>query len=118
MIDNIGSRVRKARERLGITQDELARLTGYTSRSSINKIELGHHDVPRKKIEAFAFALQVPADYLMGYENSETLQAMIRQNTPPTKVDDLCMKIQDSDLQDSEVDYIDKQVDFIVGQRK
>lgn len=49
-----------------MTQDELARLTGYTDRSSIAKIEGGDVDLPQSKIMLFAKALGVNAGELMG----------------------------------------------------
>ncbi len=62
----INDRIRKRREELGITQDELARRMGYKSRSSINKIEKNGADIPQSKIEMFANALETTPAYLMG----------------------------------------------------
>ena len=42
-------RIKLRREQLEITQDELAKKIGYTSRSTINKIELGKNDIPQSK---------------------------------------------------------------------
>lgn len=56
------------REEKKLSQDELAKMTGYTSRSSIAKIEKGEVDLTRSKIIAFAEALgTTPAD-LMGWK--------------------------------------------------
>ena len=49
-------RIRKRREELGLSQEELAQKMGYKSRSSINKIEMGENDIPQKKIVKFARA--------------------------------------------------------------
>lgn len=117
-MSTIGERIKKRRLQLGYSQEYLAKLLGYKSQVAISRIESGQRDFPRAKVEAFARALNTTTDYIMGFENSPTLQMMIKQNQPPTPVDDLCTKIQDSDLQDNEVDYLDKQVDFIVAQRK
>ena len=38
IIMEIGDRIRKKREELGMSQEELAKKIGYRSRSSINKI--------------------------------------------------------------------------------
>ena len=46
-----GQNLRKLRIAKGITQDELATKLGYTSRSTINKIESGRSDMPRSKVE-------------------------------------------------------------------
>ena len=58
-----GENIKKLRLERGLSQDELARLCGYTSRSSIAKIETGNADIPQKKIKLFANALNVsPGD--------------------------------------------------------
>ena len=49
MKSGIGQRIRKRREELNMSQDELARLMGYKSRSSINKIELEKQTSPGRK---------------------------------------------------------------------
>ena len=43
----IGDRIRKKREELGMSQEELAKKIGYRSRSSINKIENDGRGLPR-----------------------------------------------------------------------
>ena len=74
----IGERIRRRREELDMTQDELARAAGYKSRSSINKIEIDGRGLPQKKIADIARALKVTPSYLMGWEDEEvaTLTAM------------------------------------------
>ena len=61
-------RIKKRREELGLTQEELGIKLGYTSRSSIAKIEAGKIDIPQSKIVAFAKALKTTPSYLMGWE--------------------------------------------------
>nr|DAL58634.1 MAG TPA_asm: helix-turn-helix domain protein [Caudoviricetes sp.] len=134
MMDNIGERIKKERERLELSQAELGRLVGYSSRSTINKIEKGERDIPRDKVAKFAQVLDVNPAYLAGFTeadipdglNKEYYLNYIHDSKNPdflaaiegTPSDDLCIKIKASDLNDSEVDYMDKQLDFIVGQRK
>ena len=67
----VGERIKECREKLGLTQDELAQITGYKSRSSINKIEKGGNDLPQSKIVAFAKALKTTPAYLMGWEDEK-----------------------------------------------
>lgn len=62
----LGNRIKNRREELGLTQDELARLVGYKGRSSVQKIEGGFSDVPRKKVPLFAKALGMTEDELLG----------------------------------------------------
>lgn len=61
-------RIKKRREELNMTQEELATKVGYKSRSSINKIELGKTDIAQSKIKAFADALNTTTSYLMGWD--------------------------------------------------
>lgn len=58
--------IRLFRIRCGMSQDELARRTGYTDRSSIAKIEAGKVDLSESKIALFAEALNVSPAALMG----------------------------------------------------
>lgn len=56
-MNGLGDLIKRKREELGLSQEELARILGYKHKSSINKIELGLADVPRTKVPAFAKAL-------------------------------------------------------------
>lgn len=63
---NFGTQIKIRRKMLGITQAELAQKVGYTSHSSIAKVESGTIDLPQSKIEAIAKALQTSPAYLLG----------------------------------------------------
>lgn len=63
----IYDRIRKRREELGMSQQELADKLGYKSRSAINKIEQGLRDINQSKVVAFANALHTTPAYLMGW---------------------------------------------------
>ena len=67
-METIYERIRRLRQENNMSQDELAKKTGYTSRSTINKIEAGKIDISRAKIKVFADALEVTPAYLMGWE--------------------------------------------------
>lgn len=69
-------RIKARREELGMSQEELAKKMGYKSRSSINKIELGHSDIPQSKIVKFANALDTTPEYLMGIEDNSSYEEM------------------------------------------
>lgn len=62
---SIGNMIRKRREELGWTQQELADKMGYTSKSTITRIEKGYNDVSQSNIMKFAEVLDVPVSYLM-----------------------------------------------------
>ena len=66
----IGKRIKDLRTSLDMTQDELAKLTGYKSRSSIQKIESGERDITQSTIAAFAKALKVTPSVIMGWEEN------------------------------------------------
>lgn len=66
-MSTIGSRIRKRREELGLSQDELGKRLGYKSRSSINKIELDQRNLTQSKIKAIADALETTPTYIMGW---------------------------------------------------
>ncbi len=63
--------IKSIREELGMSQDELAKRTGYTSRSSIAKIEKGEVDLPQSKIALFATALNTTPGILMGLTQAD-----------------------------------------------
>ena len=69
----IFDRIRDLREKLGMTQEELALKTGYKSRSTINKIEKGLRDINQSQIELFATALETTPAYLMGWEDEPNM---------------------------------------------
>lgn len=68
----IGQRIRKRREELHLSQDELAKRIGYKSRSSINKIELDLYNLKQSKIKAIADALDTTPAYIMGWDDKKT----------------------------------------------
>ena len=66
-------RIKWYRKAMGLSQEELAKRTGYTDRSSIAKIESGMVDIPRSKIQAFADVFGISPSYLMdGDEETPT----------------------------------------------
>lgn len=70
----IGERIAMYRQEKGLSQEELAHLLGYKSRSTIQKIESGQRDVPRKMIAQLSIILNVnPLDLLGENEKSPSL---------------------------------------------
>ena len=75
----IGERIKRFRERAGLTQEELAIKTGYQStanRMAISKIETGNNGIPRKRLMLFADALNVDPMLLIraDFDPEETAQ--------------------------------------------
>lgn len=67
-MEKIGDRIRRRRELLKMSQDDLAKKLGYKSRSSINKIERDAGGLPQAKIAAIAKALDTTPGYIMGWD--------------------------------------------------
>lgn len=61
--------IKERRIELGISQDELAKRTGYTNRSSIARIESGEIDLPYSKIVLISKALSL--DPLVFFDDDE-----------------------------------------------
>lgn len=83
-------KIKTFRENLKMSQQELAEKTGYTSRSSIAKIEKGEVDLPLSKIALMAEALNTKPSVLLGLENKKkelqpfnlgALEKIISRNT-------------------------------------
>ena len=70
-MSTVGDRILKRRKESNLTQEELAGLMGYKSKSTINKIEMGINDIPQSKIILFAEVLCTTPSYLMGWDEEE-----------------------------------------------
>lgn len=70
----IGDRIRKRREELGLTQQQLADRLGYKSKATINKIEAGINGISQRRIVDFAHALNTTIEYLMEMDGVEESQ--------------------------------------------
>ena len=67
-MEKIGDRIKRRREFLKMSQDDLAKKLGYKSRSSINKIERDASGLPQTKIAAIAKALDTTPSFIMGWD--------------------------------------------------
>ena len=54
-----GEKIKFFRERIGMSQTELAHRTGYAGRSAISRIESGARDISQSKLKLFAHVLGV-----------------------------------------------------------
>lgn len=89
MID-LYKNIRVLREQLNISQEELAKRTGYTSRSSIAKIEAGEVDLSQSKIDLFAKALNTTPAILLGLSNVKTANVPVISLRPIPVFTPLC----------------------------
>jgi repressor LexA len=65
-MNQLSKNIKSKRIELGYSQNELAKKLGYTSRSTIAKIESGESELTQTKIEAFAKALDCSPAELLG----------------------------------------------------
>lgn len=72
---NTGKNIRKYREALGMSQEELANKCGFSgayARSSISKIEKGQSDTTASRLKQIALALNVSPVDLLGSSETAT----------------------------------------------
>lgn len=83
----LGENIRKRRKELNISQQQLAELLGYKSKSSITKIEKGTSDITRSKLTALANVLNTTEEYLLTGkgEGNGNIVVSIRKDTSQTK---------------------------------
>ena len=101
--------IKSLREAKGLSQDELAKMTGYTSRSSIAKIEKGEVDLQQSKILAFAKALGTTPGKLMGLTESDYVEKT---------VDTLAAHFSGDEYTPDELDEIRQFAAFVKNKRK
>ena len=82
--------IKRIREEKGMSQDELARLVGFKSRSSINKIEMGVNDITQSKLIAIANALHVSPGELMGEDKEVAAPTDLSTRIPNIVPIDAC----------------------------
>lgn len=106
----VGDRIRKRRLDLGLTQEELATRLGYKHKSSINKIELGQHNMTQSKIVALADALETTPSYIMGWDDED--EADIKDDNLKRFTDAI------SNMTESEQEELENYMKFIISKRK
>lgn len=92
----IGSRIRKRRELLGISQTDLANMVKI-SKQTLYKYENGIiTNIPSDKIEAISNKLDVSASYLMGWTTDEVISMVekdVALSNMSEKVQEYALKI-------------------------
>ena len=68
----INDRIKQRRLELNMSQEDLAKKTGYKTKSAISRIESGQRDLTQSQIEIFSKALDTTPSFLMGWENKES----------------------------------------------
>lgn len=104
-IEGIGKRIRNRRKNLGISLDKMAELTGYKSRNSIHKIEIGKYYITLPKIEKFADVLYLDISYLLGIDNKSKNNNNIsekKENINYINILKFLKKLNDGDIKKAE----------------
>ena len=91
--------IKKLRLEQNLSQDDLAKKVGYTSRSTIAKIESGKVDLNESKIKAFADAFNTTPQNLMGWDTTQVKK--IQLNKKDEKEIDNYMRKVEEDLTSS-----------------
>lgn len=80
----VGMRVRIRREEMDLTQEQLAKMCGFKSRSSITKIEKGTANVTLQKLNTIAKCLDVDIGWLTGQDPTKVdeISTMLKKLTP------------------------------------
>lgn len=69
-MEELYKNIKERRLELGMSQEELAKKVGYTSRSTIARIEHGEINLPQSKVVDIAKALRVTPSFLYGWEDN------------------------------------------------
>lgn len=85
-------RIKEERIKKKMSQQELARLTGYQDRSSIAKIESGVVDLPQSKILLFAKVLDISPAKLMGLDDGTPDDLVVDYINAPDSVKERLIK--------------------------
>ena len=99
-------KIKFLREQLNMSQDELAKKTGYTSRTSIAKIEAGKIDLPQSKISLFADALNTTVADLMGWGPEENTPAGTSESQLSGAMFRLAKELEPYNLTEEDTDFL------------
>lgn len=72
----VGDRIKDLRERLGMSQGDLAKKMGI-SRQAVSKAENHGDNITTPKVSKYAKALGCTEAYLMGWEDNETYNELV-----------------------------------------
>lgn len=73
----IGKNIKKYRELSNMSQEDLAKKLGYKTRSSIALIEAGRRELPYKKMQTAASALNTTVPKILGLSDTDSFNSSI-----------------------------------------
>ena len=113
----INENIKKRREELEMSQDELAQKTGYTHRSAINKIETGINSFPINKIDAFANALHTTSEMLMGMNVDRVQEQASYYIVEKLLTENLLSDWQNPEYTQFAAEYVDRLIKIVYGRQ-
>lgn len=66
-----GERLKYLRKEVGLTQEDIGRFLGYSTKSTISQIEKGDIELPSQKLFALCKLYGCSSDYLLGLSNQK-----------------------------------------------
>lgn len=103
----IGNKIKIAREARGMTLEELALKTGYSSRSAIGHIERGARSLSMNRAQLIAMVLRVDPKWLINLED-----------TPPIFVDQSPIELLVEQLTPENQTNLIKYAEFLIKQQE
>ena len=103
----VGNKIRIAREARGMTLEELAYKSGYSTRSSISYIELGKRSLTMNRAQIIAMVLRVDPKWLINLEE-----------TPPVFVDQSPIELLVEQLTPENQTNLIKYAEFLIKQQE
>lgn len=79
--NELGAAVRRARDRAGLTQEDLATQAGFVSTQTVSDIERGVRDVKARELHRIARVLHTSYDVLLGVRAEPTARVLWRRGT-------------------------------------
>lgn len=122
-MNEIGKRIKARREELGMSQTELAKKMGYSSYTTIAKIEAGANNLRQTKVKQLAEALDCSPAWLINLDDTDRIENFDKRMTEyadryfstPKKVE-LVNKI--SNLSDDDIDLVIQIIDKMIDAKK
>ena len=91
-MSKIGDKIKEIRIKNGLSQEQLAKELGYTSKSTITKLETGVNNISVDKLELFAQKFNVVIDELFDdFAKNEGLTIIDKYKTERVELTVLCL---------------------------
>lgn len=76
----VGDKIKQRRIELGMTQEDLMKKMGYSSRASISRLESGTRDIGQESLKKLADVLGVDVNYFFDFPADELQDQLFERN--------------------------------------